>query len=68
MVVVAEKTGSMDSILATLADFYEDRVTQRINTLVSAIEPTLTIMIGLMVGFIALSIITPLYSITGSIG
>ena len=68
MVVVAEKTGSMDSILATLSDFYEDRVTHRINTLVSAIEPTLTIMIGLMVGFIALSIITPLYSIMGSIG
>ena len=68
MVVVAEKTGNLESALATLAAFYEERVSQKINSLVSAIEPTLTIMIGLMVGFIALSIITPLYSIMGSIG
>lgn len=66
MAVVGEKTGNMDSTLATLAVFYEERVDQKINTLISMIEPTLTVVIGLAVGFIALSIITPLYSIMGA--
>ena len=68
MVAVGEKTGTMDSTLATLADYYEERVDQRINTLVSMIEPILTVVIGLVVAFIALSLITPLYSILRSIG
>ncbi len=67
MVAVGEKTGTMDSTLATLADYYEERVDQRINTLVSMIEPILTMVIGLVVAFIALSLITPLYSILRSI-
>ncbi len=67
MVAVGEKTGTMDSTLATLADYYEERVEQKINTLVSMIEPFLTVVIGLVVAFIALSLITPLYSILRSI-
>jgi len=68
MVVVGEKTGNLDSTLATLADFYEERVNQRIDTLIAMIEPTLTIATGLVVAFIALSMIMPLYSILGSVG
>jgi len=67
MVAVGEKTGTIDSTLATLADYYEERVDQRINTLISMIEPFLTVVIGLVVAFIALSLITPLYSILRSI-
>jgi len=67
MVAVGETTGTMDSTLTTLANYYEERVEQRINTLVSMIEPFLTIVIGLVVAFIALSLITPLYSILRSI-
>jgi type II secretory pathway component PulF len=67
MIAVGEKTGTMDSTLATLADYYEERVDQRINTLVAMIEPILTVVIGLVVAFIALSLITPLYSILRSI-
>jgi len=67
MVVVGEKTGNLDSTMATLARYYEQRVDQRINTLVSMIEPILTLAIGLVVAFIALSVIMPLYSIMGAI-
>ena len=67
MVLVGEKTGNLESTLATVADFYEERVNQRIDTLISMIEPALTVVIGLVVTFIALSMITPLYSILGSI-
>ncbi len=66
MISVGEKTGNLDSTLATLGDYYEQRVDQRVNSLVSKIEPTLTVGVGLVVAFIALSIITPLYSILGS--
>ncbi len=67
MVVVGEKTGNIDSTLATLAKYYEERVDQKIDTLVSMIEPALTVAIGLVVAFIALSMITPLYSILGAV-
>jgi type IV pilus assembly protein PilC len=63
MVVVGEKTGTMDATLATIANLYEKRVDRKIASLISMIEPTLTIIVGLVVIFIALSMITPLYSI-----
>jgi type IV pilus assembly protein PilC len=66
MVVVGEKTGAMDSTLATLADFYEKKVNRRIDVLISMIEPVLTVIVGLVVIFLALSMITPLYSILRS--
>jgi type IV pilus assembly protein PilC len=66
MVVVGENTGALDATLATLADFYERKVDRRIEMLISMIEPALTVIIGLVVIFIALSMITPLYSILRS--
>lgn len=66
MVVVGEKTGSMDDTLATLADFYEKKIDRSIDNLISMIEPTLTLIVGAVVIFIALSMITPLYSILRS--
>jgi len=67
MIVVGEKTGTLDASLATLADYYEQRVDQRIDSLTSMIEPVLTIVIGLIVAFVALSMIMPLYSMIQSI-
>jgi len=66
MVAVGEKTGTLESSLATVADYYEQRVDQRIDSLVSMIEPALTVVIGLVIVFIALSMLTPLYSILRS--
>jgi type IV pilus assembly protein PilC len=66
MVAVGEKTGAMDSTFATLADFYEEKVDRRIDMLISMIEPVMTVIIGIVVVFITLSMITPLYSILRS--
>lgn len=63
MMVVGEQTGTMDTTLRTLADFYERKVDRRIDTLITMIEPAMTVIIGLVVIFIALSMILPLYSI-----
>jgi type IV pilus assembly protein PilC len=66
MVVIGEKTGSIDESLTTLADFYDKKVAKRIDMLISLVEPALTLVIGAVVMFIALSLITPLYSILRS--
>ncbi len=66
MMAVGEKTGAMDTTLATLADFYEKKVDRSVDILITMIEPTLTVMVGVVVIFIALSVITPLYSILRS--
>jgi type II secretory pathway component PulF len=66
MAVVGEKTGAIDSTFTTLADFYEQRVDRRIEVLISMMEPILTLIIGIVVIFIALSMITPLYSVLRS--
>lgn len=67
MITVGEKTGSMDTTLGTLAVFYEHRVDRRVDTMIALIEPILTVLIGLVVIFIALSLITPMYSILKSV-
>ncbi len=66
MVIVGEKAGTLDTTLSTMADFYEREVEQRIHALISMIEPSLTIVVGLVVAFIAISMITPLYSMLKS--
>ena len=67
IVMVGEKTGMMDTTLASLADFYEREVDRKIDSLISMIEPAMTIIIGAVVLFLALSMITPMYSILGSV-
>jgi type IV pilus assembly protein PilC len=67
MAMVGEKTGTMDTTLGTLADFYTQEVDRKIDSLIAMIEPALTVVIGLIVIFIALSMITPLYSVLNSI-
>lgn len=67
MILVGEKSGRLEESLYYLASFYEEEVDNSAKTISTAIEPILLIGIGLIVGFLALSIITPIYSITGNI-
>jgi type IV pilus assembly protein PilC len=63
MVEVGEETGTLDANLETMGEFYAREVDERINTLTSMIQPALTLAIGALVAFIALSIIMPMYGI-----
>lgn len=67
MIGVGEKTGKLDETLLYLSSFYEDEVDDISKNLGTIIEPILLIVIGLVVGFVALSIISPIYQLTGSI-
>lgn len=67
MIKVGEKSGKLEEVLFYIAEFYETEVDTSVKSLSTAIEPILLISIGLVVGFLALSIITPIYKITGGI-
>lgn len=67
MVRVGEETGTLEANLATLADFYEGEVDRGSRALASLAEPVLTIFIAAIVGFIAISMVMPMYSILSEI-
>jgi len=64
MIEVGEKTGNLDENLDYLADFYKNEVDDTVANLSSVLEPVLLLFMGGLVGFVALSIITPIYKIT----
>ena len=65
LMTVGERTGSLQSILITFADFYEEEVDANLKALTSLLEPLLLLVMGLMVGAIAFSIILPIYQLVG---
>jgi len=68
MITVGEKSGTLGETFAYLAIFYEDEVDNMSKNLSSVIEPILLVIIGGAVAFIAMSIITPIYDLTSSVG
>ena len=68
MTAVGEGTGNLDNTLDTVAQSYEMEADDRTTTLTSMITPAMTIIMGAIVGFIALALITTMYSILGTAG
>ena len=66
LIAVSEKSGHIENILATLADFYAKEVESSVKALVSFIEPIMLLLIGVVVGTIALAVIVPVYQLTSS--
>jgi type IV pilus assembly protein PilC len=64
MVSVGEKSGSLSDSLVYVSEFYDQELSELTRNLSSLIEPALMIFMGLVIGFIAISIITPIYSLT----
>lgn len=67
MIGVGEKTGKLDEAFVYLGDYFEDEVDDTSKNLSATLEPVILIGVGLVVAFIALSIIGPIYQFTGSI-
>jgi len=67
MIEVGEETGKTEEILLKLAEFYEEEVNQITKNLSSIIEPVLMVFIGVAVGFFAVAMLQPMYSMMENI-
>ncbi len=64
MVAIGESTGNLAGSLVYLSEMYEGEVEGLTKSLSSSVEPVLMVIMGLLVGLIAVSVITPIYEIT----
>ncbi len=67
MVDVGEETGRLSEMLCKVADFYDDEVDAMVKGLTSLIEPLLIVSMGVLVGFIAISVMSPIFKLVSSI-
>ncbi len=67
MIDVGEETGELDKMLMKVADNYDDEVETLIGGLVSLLEPIMVVFLGVMVGFIVVSLFLPLVTLINSV-
>ena len=68
MVSVGEQTGALSSMLAKIADFYDEEVNQAVDALVAMMEPILILVLGGLVGGIIIAMYMPMFDIIGKVG
>mgnify|MGYP001076467867 CR=1 FL=1 len=61
MIDVGERTGALETMLSKIAEFYEDQVDNTVASLTSLIEPILIVFLGVVVGFIVISMFMPMF-------
>lgn len=67
MIGVGEDTGKLEDVLVYLGDFFEEDVDDTTKNLSNILEPILLLVIGVVVAFVSLAIISPIYQLTGGI-
>jgi type IV pilus assembly protein PilC len=67
MIDIGEETGRLSDMLAKVSDFYDSEVETAVKTLTSLIEPCLIVTMGGIVGFIAVSIMAPIFKLISNI-
>jgi len=67
MIAVGEETGETSNILLKLAEFYENEVDEETKNFAAIVEPMLMVVIGAAVGFFAVSMVQPMYSMMDSV-
>jgi len=67
MVRVGEETGTLDVYLEQAGDFYEEELDYRIRSMTALIEPVMTVAVGGVVGFVAVSLISAMYGLVGAL-
>jgi type IV pilus assembly protein PilC len=63
MIRVGEETGTLDSSLEQIADFLSEEMDFKVRNMIALMEPTLVIAVGGAVGFVAISVILPMYGL-----
>jgi type IV pilus assembly protein PilC len=67
MIGVGEETGNLDVTLLAVAQSYETEAEDKTHSLIGLIQPTMTIAIGILIAFIALSLVSAMYSVYGQV-
>ena len=67
MIGVGEQTGALDAMLSKIADFYEDEVDAAVGDLLTAMEPMIILVLGVVVGGVVISMYLPLFSLIGKL-
>ena len=60
--IIGEKTGNMEEMLKSIADYYEEEMDTTISRLTSMLEPIMIVFMGITVGFILVAMYTPMFS------
>lgn len=67
MIDIGEESGRLSEMLVKVGDFYDSEVEATVKGLTSMIEPMLIIFMGCIVGFIAISVMTPIFKLVNSV-
>lgn len=67
MIAAGEKSGTLDTTLHDLGEFYEEEVENAVKKLTQLLEPVLMLLVGIGVGIMILAVITPIYSVVSGI-
>ncbi|HEX9757643.1 MAG TPA: type II secretion system F family protein [Nitrospiria bacterium] len=68
MISVGEATGALDAMLGKIADFYDDEVDTAVAGLTSLLEPMLMVFLGVVIGFIVISMYLPIFKMASIVG
>ncbi len=68
MIDAGETGGALTPVLIDIADFYDNDVDAKLSVLTSAIEPTLMVVMGLVIGSIVLALYLPIFQLAGNVG
>ncbi len=68
MINVGESVGALDTMLAKIADFYDEEVDQSVENLTAMIEPFMMVFLGGMIGGLVIAMYLPIFSMAGAVG
>ncbi|MBI3179307.1 MAG: type II secretion system F family protein, partial [Deltaproteobacteria bacterium] len=68
MISVGESSGSMDTMLNKIADFYDDEVDAAVGTMMAMLEPLIMAFLAVILGGLVISMYLPVFSMAGAIG
>lgn len=68
MASIGEESGKIDEMLGKAAKVYEDELDEQINAISTLIEPILMVVMALLIGFIVLAVLMPIYTLVSSVG
>ena len=68
MISIGESTGSLDTMLSKIADFYEEEVDIAVSNMTSLLEPFLMIFLGLVIGGVVIAMYLPIFQMASAVG